>query len=213
MKKIGYATAATLGLFAGAAGIASAATRQSTPTPVTTAAPGGESDASDPAGNDANEPDGDNEGTGDDEGKDANETAIVGSIAAPAEQSADNEDHAAEDAALAKLATVTADEAKAAALAAVPGTAGDVRLEEEDGFVVYSVDVTTTSGDVEVTVDAGNAAILAQDSGGEHHGDHGDGGHGDGGHSNTDAAHEAGESPERAAQEATDDSQVAVTTG
>jgi hypothetical protein len=69
----------------------------------------------------------------------------------------------ADDAALAGLAKITPDQAKAAALAAVPGTAGKVELEDEDGNVVFGVEVTTASGSkMDVKVDAGNGKVLAQ---------------------------------------------------
>lgn len=72
---------------------------------------------------------------------------------------------ATESKALGSLATVTPAEASAAALAAVPGTAGKVELGNEDGFVAYSVEVTIADGsNVDVIVDAGNADILAQDT-------------------------------------------------
>ena len=51
-------------------------------------------------------------------------------------------------------------------LAAVPGTAGTATLENENGNVVYSVIVTTSTGAVDVKVDAGNGKVLAQDAGG-----------------------------------------------
>jgi uncharacterized membrane protein YkoI len=79
-----------------------------------------------------------------------------------------------ESSALASLATITADEARAAALAAVPGTAGEVELENENGNVVYGVEVKDASGaSYDVKVDAGNGAVLAQESDdeGDHEGD------------------------------------------
>ena len=67
--------------------------------------------------------------------------------------------------ALAGLAKITADEARAAALAAVPGTAEEVELENENGNVVYGVEITDASGaEFDVKVDAGNGAILAQEA-------------------------------------------------
>jgi uncharacterized membrane protein YkoI len=67
----------------------------------------------------------------------------------------------ADDAEDPALARVTADQARDAALAAVPGaTFLDADLDEEDGFLVYDVDLTTATEEVDVTVDAGNAAIL-----------------------------------------------------
>ena len=69
------------------------------------------------------------------------------------------------DAALAALAKITPDQAKAAALAAVPGNAGQVELENEDGNVVFGVEVTTSAGKViDVKVDAGNGKVLAQEA-------------------------------------------------
>ena len=69
------------------------------------------------------------------------------------------------DAALTALAKITPDQAKAAALAAVPGTAGQVELENEDGNVVFGVEVTTSAGKViDVKVDAGNGKVLAQEA-------------------------------------------------
>ena len=197
IKKPAYAAAACLGLFAGAAGIASAATGSPSSDTSTTAADTQKAGADTDTDNDG----GGGSGGHDSDGDDASEAAITGSVDAPAEQAGTEEDHAAEQAVLTKLAKISEADAKAKALAAVPGTANDVRLEHEDGFVVYSVEVTTTSGDVEVIVDAGNGAVLAQEADGVHE-RHGGGGRG---HSNTDADHEANESPERAAQEAKDD--------
>ena len=98
------------------------------------------------------------------------DVTYTGSVKAPAgndvEGSDDAASEAAESAALAPLATTTTAEATAAALAAVPGTAGDVTLENEDGYVVYGVEITTTDGStVDVKVDAGNGTILAQQAG------------------------------------------------
>jgi hypothetical protein len=74
-------------------------------------------------------------------------------------------DSEANDAALAGLAKISPDQAKAAALAAVPGTAGKVELENEDGNVVYGVEVTTASGStMDVKVDAGNGKVLSQEA-------------------------------------------------
>lgn len=78
------------------------------------------------------------------------------------------------DAALAGLAKITPEQAKAAALTAVPGTAGQVELENEDGNVVFGVEVTTATGArMDVKVDAGNGKVLAQspDDGDESKGD------------------------------------------
>lgn len=91
--------------------------------------------------------------------------ALNSSVSAPAEQENGPEvSEADESAALEGLATVTPDEAEAAALAAVPGTAAQPELENENGSVVYEVEVTQADGTVvEVKVDAGNGDVLAQE--------------------------------------------------
>ncbi len=61
-----------------------------------------------------------------------------------------------EAAALAPLATITEDEAIAAAQAEVPGSADAVELGNENGSLVYEVKI----GGQEVKVDAGNGAVL-----------------------------------------------------
>lgn len=72
----------------------------------------------------------------------------------------DDNSETAETKALAGMATVTENEAKASALAAVPGTVADVELDNENGSVVYSVEVETANGTVDVKVDAGNGTVL-----------------------------------------------------
>ena len=87
------------------------------------------------------------------------------SITAP-EQDLGSEE--AEAKALRSKATVTPDEARNAALAAVPGKAGEVELDNENGNVVYSVEVAKTDGSqTDVKVDAGNATVLSQEADGE----------------------------------------------
>ena len=64
-------------------------------------------------------------------------------------------------AALIAQATVTPDAANAAAVAAVPGTAGTPQVIHDLGSVVYRTIVTAADGTrTEVIVDAGNAAVL-----------------------------------------------------
>jgi hypothetical protein len=68
--------------------------------------------------------------------------------------------------ALAGRATITSDQAKAAALEANPGaTVVKVELDNENGALVFSVEL---SNGADVKVDAGNAAVLYTDSGGDH---------------------------------------------
>ena len=91
-------------------------------------------------------------------GGDSSEAKIAGSITA---LDTSSQTEAAETATLTALATTTPADASAAAIAAVPGTAATPELNSEDGFVVYKVVVTTATGDIEVTVDAGNGKVLA----------------------------------------------------
>jgi uncharacterized membrane protein YkoI len=73
-----------------------------------------------------------------------------------------------EAAALAGLATITPEQAKAAALKANPGTTVvKVELDNENGALVYSVEL---SNGLDVKVDAGNGAVLYTDSGADHEG-------------------------------------------
>lgn len=69
-----------------------------------------------------------------------------------------------ESAALAGQATITSDQAQAAALAANPSaTVVKVELDNENGALVYSVELSNGS---DVKVDAGNGAILNTEAGG-----------------------------------------------
>jgi len=100
-------------------------------------------------------------GTTQGEQDDQNETAVKGSISVP--ESTTEVPDAEESAQLAKLATVDATAAEAAATASVPGsTVIKTDLNDEDGFLVYDVDVKDGAGTVtEVTVDAGNVTVRA----------------------------------------------------
>jgi len=89
------------------------------------------------------------------------EPTYTGSIQAPAEDESQSE--ADEAAQLAPLATISADDAAAAASAVVPGDVGKVELDNENGAVVYSVEITdTTGGETDIKVDAGDGTILNQ---------------------------------------------------
>ena len=84
------------------------------------------------------------------------------------------------DATLQAAAKITSDQASAAALVKVPGTANSVNLRDVQGNVVYVVDVTATGGgDYRVVIDAGNAMVLDSHEGGKG-GPGGFGGHGGG---------------------------------
>ncbi|WP_297501640.1 PepSY domain-containing protein [Thermococcus sp.] len=68
--------------------------------------------------------------------------------------------------ALQKLAKITPKQAESAALAKVNGTAIKVGLDNENGYLVYSVEVKTAKGlTKDVKVDAGNGKVLHIDSG------------------------------------------------
>ncbi|MDQ6769021.1 MAG: PepSY domain-containing protein [Gemmatimonadota bacterium] len=86
------------------------------------------------------------------EGKDANEADEQNEATSPEEHS--------EAAGFQKLARISSEQARSAALAAVPGTATGVELENEDGNLVYGVTVKTSAGERDVKVDAGNGKVL-----------------------------------------------------
>ncbi|MCU1387467.1 MAG: hypothetical protein JWL72_805, partial [Ilumatobacteraceae bacterium] len=159
-KRKMYAILAGVGISLGAAGIASAAstssapsnaaavataattasTVESTPTDPTTAASTTAAEAD--ANPDANP------------GRHTPTWTSSVTIAAPADGSKPT------DAQLQAVATVTADQATAAALANTPGTAGTAELKSVAGNVVWDVDVTATAGgSLDVIVDAGNATV------------------------------------------------------
>ena len=71
----------------------------------------------------------------------------------------------AESSQLQGLAKITPDQARQAALGAVPGTASTPVLEDENGNVVYGVEIQTATGTADVKVDAGNGTVLSQDTG------------------------------------------------
>lgn len=100
----------------------------------------------------------DNEAEG--AGSEAAELSQPGTIAVDA--STLPTDDAAEQEALAELATVEKSAAETAAIeAAGGGEAVRAELEEEDGFVVWDVVVRAADGTLqEVTLDAGNATVL-----------------------------------------------------
>ncbi len=113
------------------------------------------------------------------EADNVHEPAYTSSVTIDDDEENDNE--ADESAALAGLAKITADQARDAALAAVPdGTAGEVELENENGNVVYGVEVTDASGaEYDVKVDAGNGTVLAQEADDDEEGEEADDDEGD----------------------------------
>lgn len=71
----------------------------------------------------------------------------------------------------AKHARVTQQEAEAAAQAVMPGQVIKARLDDEDGYLVWQIDVKHARGVTEIAVDAGNARVLAAEA--EEDDDHG----------------------------------------
>jgi uncharacterized membrane protein YkoI len=96
-----------------------------------------------------------------DEADDTQEPQLNGSIAVPEGQNGGLSE-ADEAAALASLAKITPEQASAAAQVEVPGDVQKVELGNENGSLVYSVEI----GGKDVKVDAGNGAVLLIETGG-----------------------------------------------
>ena len=121
-------------------------------------------------------------GSGSASGGDEDSSSITSSVTAPveSEESQDEteanegaeEDEAAEQAAedaeqrtLLSLATVDAVAARTAALSAVGGSVTETDLENEDGNVVWKVEIRDHAGlETTVYVDAGNAKVLLEEA-------------------------------------------------
>jgi hypothetical protein len=65
---------------------------------------------------------------------------------------------------LAKLARVSQKVAEAAALDVQPGQVVKARLDDEEGYLVWEIDVKHGKGTTEFAVDAGNAKVLAAEA-------------------------------------------------
>ncbi len=141
-KRVLAGGAAAAGLTLGVAALAGAATSpdQTAPTDPTVDSTAGEQDES-------------------------QDPALNGSIQSPEDESVSEADEAKSLEGLAKISPADAEQA---ALAVVPGGTvnGAAALENENGSVVYEVDVTGSDGTQhEVKVDAGTGDVLAQDNG------------------------------------------------
>lgn len=81
---------------------------------------------------------------------------------------ADQQSEADEAKALASQATISAEQAQTAALAQFPGaTVHQVKLDDENGTVVYSVELTDASGQGhDVKVDATNGTVVKAEADG-----------------------------------------------
>lgn len=82
-------------------------------------------------------------------------------------EEAEDRAEGAESERLQSLARITPEQAQAAALQQAPGTVKKVELENEDGNVVYSVEVKTANGESDVKVDAGDGRVLHVEQDGE----------------------------------------------
>ena len=71
----------------------------------------------------------------------------------------------------AKHAKISQQQAEAAALAVQPGQVVKAKLDDEDGYLVWQIDVKHERGTTEITVDAGNGKALAAEA--EEDDDHG----------------------------------------
>lgn len=169
-----YSALAGVGILIGTAGIASATSGNGAPSASSSPAASDDTSTPDPTdgdgavdGNEATEQ-GD---ANDNEAADDNDGGNEGNVGTPAyassitiADSGEGTSGAEESAALTAVATITSDDASSAAVAANPGTVRKVELENENGNVVYSVEIDTGSGIVDVKVDAGNARILGTES-------------------------------------------------
>ncbi|MFN3750652.1 MAG: PepSY domain-containing protein [Thiobacillus sp.] len=63
-----------------------------------------------------------------------------------------------------KYAKVTQQQAETAALAVMPGQVVKAKLDDEDGYLVWQIDIKHTKGVTEVAVDAGNGKPLAMEA-------------------------------------------------
>jgi hypothetical protein len=100
---------------------------------------------------------------------------IIGTVSAPGgnEGAEGRENEAVEDEAateneaggqLERLARIDRAAAEKAGLGAVPGDVKETELENENGFIVYGVEIQGKDGRLhEVVVDAGNGKVLAQE--------------------------------------------------
>lgn len=127
------------------------------------------------------------------EQNESQDPTLDGSIQTPEDESLSEADEAK---ALEGLAKISPADAEQLALAAVPGTVnGPAELANEDGSVIYEMEITAADGTVtEVVIDAGNGAVLAQETG-DSEGDEGNESEADEANESPEA-NEAGEAPE-----------------
>ncbi|MEA2651847.1 MAG: hypothetical protein QOI85_1568 [Chloroflexota bacterium] len=104
----------------------------------------------------------------DEAGPDEQDPNYAGKATILVDESTLPEDEAAEGAALAALATVSQADAESAALGAVNGEVVTAELGNENGYVVWSVEVRDAAGmSTEVAIDAGSGDVLGTQAGGD----------------------------------------------
>ena len=64
----------------------------------------------------------------------------------------------------AKLARIPRQQAEAAALAVQPGQVVQAKLDDEEGYLVWQIDIKHDKGTTEIAVDAGNSKVLAAEA-------------------------------------------------
>ncbi len=148
-KRIIAGGAVALGLALGVTALASAATSPAQSAPSTTTAAGQQ------------DPGTSEKGEAPEKGE-TPETPLNGSVQTPDKEYATDAEEAK---ALEGLAKISPADAEKAAVAAVAGSevSESAELENEDGSVIYDVEVTAKGKTVEVEVDAGNAKVLDQE--------------------------------------------------
>lgn len=100
--------------------------------------------------------------TGENTQSEVQEPSYVGSIKVT---DSNAKDEASEQQALSGLAKISQSDAEKAALAKVPGTVIKTSLDNENGYLVYSVEVKDAQGKVfDVKVDAGNGTVLISEA-------------------------------------------------
>lgn len=114
----------------------------------------------------ANETSEENEVNEADEANEANEADET------AETKATEQNENAESANLQSSAKITPEQAKSAALAQISGTVKSVQLENEEGNVVYAVEIQIADGSIrEVIVDANSGKVLPAENDSENGGE------------------------------------------
>ena len=101
------------------------------------------------------------ESEADEAGTDEQDPDYTGTATIAVDEATLPEDEAAEAEALAALATVGQADAESAALATVSGEVLEAELDDENGFVIWSIEVRDGAGTVhDVAIDAGNGQVL-----------------------------------------------------